>query len=70
VARNRAQILPMWRKMKEMRGSAQGGPEATRTFSMVPSFKTASDLVADRTGDMERGCRHPEQVIELSIPLG
>lgn len=35
VARNKDQMIPMWRKMRDMRGSVRGGPEATRTFSMV-----------------------------------
>lgn len=36
VARSKTQMIPMWKKMKEMRGKGrEGGPEATRTFSMV-----------------------------------
>ena len=36
VARNKAQMIPMWKKMKAMQGKGrEGGPDATRTFSMV-----------------------------------
>jgi hypothetical protein len=58
VARSKGQMMPMWRKMKEMRGRGrEGGPEATRTFSMV-----SHDPQADRShelmyaGDLERRC--------------
>lgn len=36
VARSRGQMVPMWHKMRDMQGKGKdGGPEATRTFSMV-----------------------------------
>lgn len=38
AARHPKQMRPMWRTMKEMKGKRKdGGPEATRTFSMVRS---------------------------------
>jgi hypothetical protein len=56
VARSRGQMVPMWHKMREMRGKGKdGGPEATRTFSMVRLLYWGS-VIADIAGNMERGC--------------
>lgn len=44
VARSKDQMIPMWKKMREMRGSARGGPEATRTFSMVRLLLFGRDI--------------------------
>lgn len=56
VARSKGQMMPMWRKMKEMRGRGrEGGPEATRTFSMVRHLapvKWSHEL--RRLGNLER----------------
>lgn len=36
IAHTPAQMMPMWKKMREMKGKQkEGGPESTRTFSMV-----------------------------------
>lgn len=36
VARSSGQMMPMWKKMRDMKGKRKdGGPEATRTFSMA-----------------------------------
>lgn len=41
VARNPAQMIPMWRKMKDMKGKRKdGGPDATRSFSMVSAMNS------------------------------
>jgi hypothetical protein len=49
-------MVPMWHKMREMRGKGKdGGPEATRTFSMVRLLLWGHDD-ADIAGNLERGC--------------
>ena len=53
VARNPAQMVPMWRKMREMKGKRKdGGPEATRTFSMV----SPDQSVLLSGSDVDRSC--------------